>query len=454
MSSNTYHRAPDTVAAAPAGCPMHGTWSPLDDDYLADPYPIAAGLRESHPVFWSEQLGHVVVTDMNDIEHVFMNPDVFASTNVQDPIDPLCPAAAEALGAPDFDPVAVMSNRPEPDHARIRVYTRKGFGNRRLASLEDYMRSRASELLDRMIAGGSPAEYVSSFAFPLPAEIVFRFIGFPESDDTLIKSWCVNRKAFSWGRPTETEQVEIARGMVDYWRYCREFVAQRRDVRRDDFASELLNAWEEDPGPDRDPDATTGISFREVESVVYGISFAGHDPVTALMCNTLLCLLPRRDQWQALVDDPSLAANAVDETTRFESSQVSWRRITTCDTTLGGVDLPAGTRLLLNFASANRQPDRYHDPDTFDIHRVGAGKNISFGKGIHFCLGAGLAKMEARIALELLAERLPSLRLVDDQQLSYFSNITFRGPDSLHLEWDELERDEHGPDGLTAGAST
>lgn len=433
--SNTYHRPPESVASAPPGCPVEHGWSPLDADYLADPYPIARELADRSPVFYADRVGHVVVTKMSDIEHVFANPDVFASTNVQDPIYPLCPAATEILGAPDFDPVAVMSNRPEPDHARIRVHTRKGFGTRRMRSLEDYMRSRASEILDRMIADGSPAEYVSAFAFPLPAEIVFRFIGFPSSDDAMIKAWCVNRRAFSWGQPTEDEQVEIARGMVDYWRYCRTFVARRRDERADDFTSELLDAWEADPGPERDPDATTGISYREVESVVYGISFAGHDPVTALLCNTLLCLLPRREQWESLVADPSLAANAVEETLRYESSQISWRRITTRDTTLGGVDIPAGTRLILNFAAANHEPDLFEDPDVFDIARPDANRHISFGKGIHFCLGSQLAKIEARIALELLVERLPDLRLVDDQDLTYFPNITFRGPEALRLAW-------------------
>ncbi len=432
MTSNTYHQAPDAVAAAPPGCPMHTGWSPLDEDYLADPYPIAAALRDEHPVFYAAGLGHVVVTKMDDIEAVFMNPDVFASTNVQDPIFPLADEAAAVLGADDFDPVAVMSNRPEPDHARIRVYTRQGFSNRRLKALEEYMRERATVLLDQMIASGSPAEYVAALAFPLPAEIVFRFIGFPPEDDAMIKSWCGNRKAFSWGQPSPAEQTAIANGMLDYWRYCRDFVARRRDRRADDFTSELLDAHDADP----DPSNGTGISYREVESVVYGISFAGHDPVTALLCNTLRCLLPRRDQWAELCADPSLAAAAVEETLRFESSQVSWRRITTRPTTLGGVDLPAGTRILLNFAAANHEPDVFDDPDTFDIHREKANRHISFGKGIHFCLGAGLARMEARIALELLAGRLPSLRLVEGQQLSFFPNITFRGPDELHLEWD------------------
>ena len=429
---NTYHQAPDSISAAPPGCPTHQGWSPLDADYLTDPYPIANALRDAHPVFYAPDLGHVVVGEMQDIETVFMNPEVYASTNVQDPIFPLCDQAAAVLAAPDFDPVAVMSNRPEPDHGRIRAYTRQGFSNRRLKSLEGYMRDRATVLLDRMVAEGSPAEYVAALAFPLPAEIVFRFIGFPPEDDTLIKSWCANRRAFSWGQPTPEQQIEIARGMVDYWRYCREFVAERRDRRRDDFTSELLDAHDADP----DPSDGTGITYREVESVVYGFSFAGHDPVTALLCNTLLCLLPRREQWDELCADPSLAAAAVEETLRFESSQISWRRITTQDTTLAGVDLPAGTRLYLNFASANHQPDVFDDPETFDIHRDTANRHISFGKGIHFCVGNGLARMEARIALELLSQRLPSLRLAPEQQLSYFPNITFRGPDTLQLEWD------------------
>ncbi len=431
MTANTYHQAPSSLVDAPRGCPVNNLWSPLDDDYLADPYPIAVALHNEHPVFYAKQLGHVVVTDMDDIEAIFLNPDVFASTNVQDPLFPLCAEAAAVLGADDFNAVAVMSNRPEPDHGRIRIYTRKGFSNRRLKSLEDYMRGRATDLLNRMIESGSPANFISALAFPLPAEIVFRFIGFPPEDDALIKSWCVNRRAFSWGQPTPEQQTEIARGMLEYWRYCCKFVAGRSDTRADDFTSELLDAHDGDP----DPLNGTGISYREVESVVYGISFAGHDPVTSLMSNTLRCLLPRRDQWNALCADQSLAAVAVEETLRFESSQISWRRITTQPTVLRGIELPTGTRLLLNFAAANHQSSLFESPETFDIHRANANQHISFGKGIHFCLGAGLARMEARIVLEVLSQRLPSLRLVEDQSLSYFPNITFRGPEALHIAW-------------------
>ena len=426
MAEQGYHRERTDVPPPPADCPVHRSWSPLDEDYLADPYPIAADLAADHPVFYAESIGALVVTRMDDIEAVFTDHETFASTNVQDPVFPLAPEAHEVLGAPDYNPVAVMSNRPEPEHGRIRVHTRQGFSNRRLRTLEPYIRRRSHELVDAMLAAGSPAEFVGSFAFPLPGETIFRFIGFPEADDARLKSWCGERKAFSWGRPDTDQQVEIATHMVDYWRYCREFTASKRATPGDDFASELLAAH--DAHPDE-------ITYREVESVIYGLSFAGHEAVTSLLCNTLLCLLPRRDQWEAICTDPTLAVNAIEEVMRFESSQVSWRRITTRDTVVGDLEVPAGTTVFLNFASANRQADIWNDPDTFDIHRPNANHHISFGKGIHFCLGARYAKFEAQVVTEILTERIPALRLVDDQDLDYFPNITFRGPTELQVAW-------------------
>ena len=426
MSANTYHSEPATSPPAPTGCPLHQTWSPLDDDYVADPYPIASALRSAHPVFYAPSIGCVVVTDMADIEAVFSDHKTFASTNVQDPVFPLSPEARKILSVEDFDPVAVMSNRTEPDHGRIRRYTRQGFSNRRIKALEPYVRRRSHELIDAMIASGSPAEFVASLAFPLPGETIFRFVGFPESDDEVLKAWCGDRKAFSWGRPTPAEQVEIAENMLAYWRYCRDFTAHKRRFRGDDFASELIDAHEADPDD---------LSYREVESIIYGLSFAGHEAVTALICNTLLCLLPRRDVWAAICEDREMIPNAVEEVLRFNSSQIGWRRITTRDTTIGGIDVAAGTSIFLNFASANRQADVFCDPDSFDIGRSNASRHISFGKGVHFCLGARLAKFEVRTVTEILSQRLPSLRLVEGQDLDYFPNITFRGPTELHVAW-------------------
>ena len=426
-TTGAYHQAPTTKAPAPTGCPVQHEWDPLSAEYLGDPYGVSHQLRDESPVFYSESLGYVVVNRMEDIIDVFNDPDTYASTNVQDPVFPLSSRATEILGAEDFNPIAVMSNRPEPDHGRLRVYTQAGFSNRRLKELEPYVRRRSHELIDAMVAKGSPTEFIGAFAFPLPGETVFRFIGFPEGDDEKLKVWCGERKAFSWGHSTEEQQATIAEHMLAYWRYCREFVASKRDDRGEDFASELIDAHEAD---------NDEITYREVESIVYGLSFAGHEAVTALICNCLWTLLSRRDQWAELCADPSLINNAVEEVLRFESSQISWRRVTTRPTTLDGIELPAGTKILMNFAAANHQPDLFDDPDTFDIHRPNANRHISFGRGIHFCLGAKMARFEARIMLEVLSERLPSLRLVPDQDYVSFPNITFRGPEQLHVAWD------------------
>ena len=377
MAGDKYHQERLETPPPPVGCPMHASWSPLNEDYLAEPYAIASHLRDAHPVFYAEELNYLVVTEMEEIERIFNDHETFASVNVQDPVFPLAPEAQQVLSAEDFNPVAVMSNRPEPDHGRIRKYTRQGFSNKRIKTLEPFMRRRGNQLIDAMLAAGSSAEFVDAFAFPLPGETVFRFIGFPEADDELLKQWCGDRKAFSWGRPTGAQQTEIAEQMLAYWRYCREFTASKQANRGDDFTSELITAHEENPDD---------ITYREVESVVYGLSFAGHEAVT------LQCLLPRRDVWTEICADPTLIPNAVEEVMRFNSSQISWRRLTTVDTTVGGYDVPAGTAIFMNFASANRQADIFENPNEFDIHRPNAAQNISFGKGVHYCLGARFAK--------------------------------------------------------------
>jgi len=377
-------------------------------------------------VFYADKLGYLVVNRMEDIERIFTDHETFASVNVQDPVFAPCPAAQDVLAAHDFNPVAVMSNRSQPDHGRIRVHTRQGFSNKRIRTLEPYIRRRSHELIDTMLAAGSPVEFIEAFAFPLPGETVFRFIGFPEGDDEMLKNWCGDRKAFAWGNPTEDDQIVIAEHMLAYWRYCRDFTAERRENRTDDLASELIDAHEANP---------EDLTYNEVESIIYGLSFAGHEAITALICNTLQCLLPRRDQWDEVCSDPSLINNAIEEVLRFNSSQISWRRLTTRETTIEGVDVPAGTPIFLNFAAANREPGVWEQPDTFDIHRPDANRHISFGKGIHHCLGAKFARFETRLMLEIVCERLPELHLVEDQHFSYFPNITFRGPDALHVRW-------------------
>ena len=365
--SNAYHKSPDQTPPPPEGCPVNCEFSPFRPGYLRNPYPELENLNAARPIFYATELQSLVVTRMDQILEIFRNPDVFSSANVQDPVYPPCERAAKIRAAKDFDPVAVMSNRQPPDHTRIRRYTREGFSGRRMRILEPHIRRLTHELIDHLLVQGPPIEVVSALTHPLPGSIIFRLIGCPESDDAQLMRWTANRLAFTWGKPSDREQVEIAGNMLRYWRYCRNFVARRTESRADDLTSELLAAHEEN---------SDELSYREVESVIYGLSFAGHEIVSNFIANALLCLLPDRTKWEALCADPDLLPKALEEVLRFESPQTSWRRIATRDTRIGDVEIPAGTQLFLSLGAANHEESLFRSPSDFDMHRQNAGKHI------------------------------------------------------------------------------
>lgn len=426
MADSAYHKFRTERTPAPGGCPVDHVFSTFSETYVKNPYVVLEKLREQSAVFFAEKLGYLVLTRMADVAEVFRKPEIFAAENVQDPVLPICGAAAEILAVVDYDPIAVLSNRAAPDHTRIRKHTQAGFSSRRMKILEPFIRRRCEALVDGMRLRGAPTEFVGAIAHPLPGETIFRFIGFPEEDDKDLKDWTTNRLAFTWGQASDDEQIDIARKMLAYWKYCVSFVKHRHLEPADDFTSELLAAHAAAPDD---------LSYREVESVVYGLSFAGHEIVSNLLSNGLINLLSTPGLWADICKDPGLIPNAVEEVLRFNSPQTSWRRVAVKDTELAGYQIPAGTQIFLSLGSANHDETLFDDPGVFDIHRANARAHISFGRGIHFCLGNRLAILEATITLETLAERMPSLSLVKDQTFSYFPNFTFRGPKELWLEW-------------------
>jgi cytochrome P450 len=195
------------------------------------------------------------------------------------------------------------------------------------------------------------------------------------------------------------------------------------------------NAGVEEPLHPLAPDENN-LSLEECISVAYSVSFAGHETTTNAILNGLRQLLARPELLEELRENPSLIENAVEEVLRRDTSVVSWRRSTTRPLEISGVHVPEGARLMLLLASANRDESVFEDPDAFDIHRENANKHIAFSHGIHFCLGAPLARLEALIAFELLTQRLPDLRLYPpDQRFEYDPNMSFRGPKELWAEW-------------------
>ena len=294
---------------------------------------------------------------------------------------------------------------------------------KRVSALVPVIEATTARLLD---AVGPAVEFdlVAALAFPLPANIVFSLMGVPERDYAELKHWSGYRAALGWGRPAPEDQVEIATGMAAYRRYLRELVDAKAAAPGDDLTSDLLAIQRENP---------ERLTVEEIASILFSLSFAGHETTTGLIGNTVRRLLEVPERWSAIAADPGLIPPAVEETLRYDPSVPVWRRVTTRPATLAGLKLPAGAKLFLWLAAAGRDAAAFSQPDAFDVHRPDSGRHLAFGKGLHYCLGANLGKLEAQIAVTALADRYPRLRLAPDQRLAFHPNISFRGPQVLRV---------------------
>jgi cytochrome P450 len=403
--------------AAVGGCPVQAGFDPLSAEALADPMHVLASLPEDEPVFYAPAIDYFVVTRYADVEAVFRDPETFSAAAAQLPMTPLTPEAQQTLLDGGHRPQPSMVSLDPPDHDRLRGPAARAFTPARVAAMEGPIRDRTRLLLDAI--GAAPVfDIVEAIAFPLPALTIFHMLGVPDDDIAQLKEWCGARALLTFGRPAPEQQLDIATNIVTYRRYLRELVAAKREQPGDDLTSALLD----------DP---TELAPEEIASILFSLSFAGHETTTNLIGNSMRRLLEEPARWAALVAHPALIPGAIEEVLRYDSSVPIWRRLTTRPTMLGGVDLPAGAKLLLWLAAAGRDPDMFSDPDTFDLQRPNARHHIAFGKGIHFCLGANLSRLELKVVLEELTQRYPSLRVVEDQSIVCHPNMSFRGPERL-----------------------
>ena len=398
---------------------------PLSEGFLADPYPLLARQQISAPVSYSEDLDMWIVTRWEDVQAVLRNQEVFSAANVQAPLLPLCEEAMGILKG-RFNIQPVMSNLDQPEHTRIRRKLARAFSVRRMKVLTPIIERRCNDILDQMLDDGR-ADIAKALCYPLPALTIFSMVGFPEEDADQIKEWCNDKLIVNWGRPTKDHQIRAAETMVAFWEYCLDFVSDRRRNPADDMTTDLM-------GDEKDGEPLTD---RELASILFGLSFAGHETTTNQMSNCLRQVL-ENDLWEKMREDRSLIDGVIEESLRHDSSVIAWRRMTTQETELGGVTLPKGAKIMISLAAANRDPAKFEHPDTFDPHRERARDHLSFGMGIHLCLGRPLAKIEMEIMLNSMLDRFRTLQLNIAEPLEFPANISFRGPIHLPVTW-ELE---------------
>jgi cytochrome P450 len=412
------HMTPGVTDIARGFCPFGGK-------YLADPYSFFAEARAATPVFHHPETNYWVVTRYEDIRQVFQNTKQFSASNTLDVVPQVCPAAFKIYADANFIVVPTLTNTDHPHHTRIRRLVNNAFTARRVADIEPFIRELTVRFIEERFSSGQ-VDLVQALTWDLPALVLFRFLGFPDEDLPAVQVGADNSLIALWGPPNEKDQVGAAHGMAAFWTYTTQLVDKRFHEPLDDFATALREARSADLAP---------LSPAEASSIVFGLLVAGHETTTALLSNGFRRLLEHRAAWETIGRDRSLIPNAIEEVLRFDSSVITWRRKSKEPVEIGGIGVPAQADLLLLLGSANRDPEVFDDPDTFDIQRPNARNHVSLGFGNHLCLGAPLARLEARVVFEEFSKRFPSLRLVLGQQLHYHANTFFRAPVSLLAEW-------------------
>ncbi len=411
----------------PPQCPVSHTPAAFDPLDLDAPFPALKQARAEAPIFYNADIDYWIVTRYADIKAIFQDHHTFTAENTISPIEPFSEAVQNMLRDGNYTPVPVLSNNVPPSHTRIRKLVNKLFLPRRMRHFEPAIRQLVHERIDGFIKRGE-VDIVSALTYDFPAHVLFHVLGVPDEDVPRVKLWSGNRIQLYYGRPTTDEQVELTRHLVPFWHYVVALVERKLEHPTDDLTSDLIRM--------RNGDDSV-LTLNEIASCMITLLVAGHETTTSQLTNGLLHLLTRRAQWRALCDEPALIPNASEEMMRFDPSVCTWRRLVRRATTIHGVELPEGANLLLMLNSANRDETIFPEPDQVDITRGNVKEHLAFGYGIHYCVGAPLARVEMVAVFEALTQRLPTLRLRPDQPLAYTRNISFRGPLQLHVEWDE-----------------
>jgi cytochrome P450 len=409
---------------ASQGCPYHK----ISDEYqpfdLTNPFPFYKKSRDEQPVFYSQELGYYVVTRYEDIKAIFSNWKTYTSENAQSPFKPIAPKAKKLMEDQGMIGLSGLSGRIPPDHTRIRRIVSMAFGLKRIKKLEPRIRALAIEMISKF-KDDNHAEIIKQLAYDLPALVIFMLLGVPEDDVQKVKSWAESRLLITWGDLHEDEQLVHAQNMVNYWNYCQDLVTKRQIEQTDDLPGDLVVLQKE--GHE--------ISDREIATICYSQLFAGHETTTSLIGNGIRELLTHEESWQAICTDNNLIPNAIDEILRYSPSILSWRRKALEDSIISGVEVPAGSNLLLVMGSGNRDEANFENGESFNIHLENSKEHLSFGYGIHFCLGSPLAKLEFKTVLEELTRLIPDLKIKKVQTFAFAPNTSFRAPVALEVEW-------------------
>jgi cytochrome P450 len=395
----------------------------LAPEVVADPYTYFARIREEDPVHWNERWKGWLVTRYEDVVGVLRDYERFSSDRMASLILELQPEDRDRLSLliNYFSKWLVFTDPPY--HTRVRMLINKAF----TPTTVERLRPRIRQLIDQLlsaVAAKRHMEFIKEFAFQLPVIVISEYMGVPPEDREKVKEWSDETSRVFFIRADEPDRRERSqRGLQHLLEYFEPLVHERRLHPRDDLISALVQAEERGDL----------LSHEEVLATCTVLIFAGHETTTNLLANGVVALMEHRQQWDLLRENPQLVRPAVEELLRYDGPVKATFRWVKEDTELGGKHLREGDRMLVVLAAANRDPEKFPQPAVLDITR-NPNPHVAFGHGIHICLGAPLARLEAQEAFLALTQRFPSLRLADRPR-EYHRTIVARALKELWVEW-------------------
>lgn len=396
---------------------------PFEHTQRENPYPFYQQLREHEPVTYSPLLDAWLVTRYADLRFILSNPEIFSSKDVTRPVSNITPET-QAILRQGYPMVQNAISSDGLNHRRFREPYAKAFAPPRIAAHSGFVCHAMNRLVDAILPDRR-ADVIGQIAYPLTLEVILHVMGVPQERMDDARAWSRALIAFLYSPLPEEQQIACAHGLVAFQHFMADLIEQRRAVPTGDVISELVHAQVEDAPP---------LSKNELVSALCGLLMAGHKTTIDLIGNGLAQLLSPRSRWEQLCAQPDLVPSAVEEILRYDSPVQALSRTTMREVTLGDITLPAETRLLLVFGAANRDEEQFPLGEDFLIDRR-PNHHFGFGYGTHFCVGAPLARLEGRIAFEILAQRIPSIQLAENQPLAHGPILAFRGFQKLEIVW-------------------
>ncbi|MEE8601450.1 cytochrome P450 [Euzebya tangerina] len=389
----------------------------LSPEATADPYTALAELRESDPVHYSDRHKAWIITRYDDVVSAMMDSRL-SSARVGPVLERMRAEGADAHATEMLEVLnSWMVVQDPPEHTRLRKLAAGAFKSQRISAMEEQVAEMVAGYLDAFVASGK-TDLVQHVAYPLPASIIAMLLGAPVEDRDTFGEWSdeLALVAFGAGGSAREDRHERAlKGVREMFAYLRTLLERVRETPGEDMISALI-------APVEDGDSLTD---HEVLSMCAMLLFAGHETTTNSTANGILALLRDPEQLALLRDDPDQIAVAVEELLRFDGPIKVLQRHVTETHEVAGHELAQGDRVFIALAAANRDPEKFDEPDRLDITRY-PNKHVAFGRGIHACIGAQLARLEMRVNVQGILERLDGLRLEEGTELQWAPSIASR----------------------------